>query len=335
MELPITVYEGPESDHFDGRHFRNPGAVDHSVKDVLRWMRTRKKAAWPVWVEERPQPVPPRKVDAGELRVTVVNHSTVLIQLSGLNILTDPIWSKRCSPVPGLGPKRVRRPAVAFDALPDIDLVLLSHNHYDHMDLPTLRRLRKHFRAPILTGLGNSAYLASRGVSGARDLDWWECTEWETGLKVTLVPAHHFSARGLGDRNRTLWGGFVLERAGRSVYFAGDTGYGPHFGEIGRRFPDLDVSLLPIGAYEPQWFMGPVHLNPEEAIRAHLDLGTRYSVAIHFGTFQLTDEAFDAPVEALKEGLVQKGVDSSEFLVMAFGEGRAFERRRAMQELVE
>jgi L-ascorbate metabolism protein UlaG (beta-lactamase superfamily) len=200
----------------------------------------------------------------------------------------------------------------------------VSHNHYDHMDLRTLRRVRRRWNPPVATGLRNARHLAKAGLGSTVELDWWQTTEL-AGARVTYVPSQHFSARGLYDRNRCLWGGFVIEAGGAVVYFAGDTGYCPFFAEIGSRFPRIDLALLPIGAYEPRWFMRQQHVDPVEAIRAHQDLGARRGIGMHFGTFQLTDEAIDAPVLAMREARARAGLTESDFDVLGFGETREYE----------
>jgi L-ascorbate metabolism protein UlaG (beta-lactamase superfamily) len=316
------------SDHFDGERFFNPHAPHaRTVDDVRRWRKTRQKQPWPKQVTDPPQS-PPGRAAHDSIAVTFIGHSTFLVQVGGICVLTDPIWSKRCSPVSFAGPRRARPPGQSLDALPSVDLLLVSHNHYDHMDLPTLRQVRKRWSPPAVSGLANARHLAKAGIRSAVELDWWQTTEL-AGARITYVPAQHFSARTLYDRNRSLWGGFVIEACGAVVYFAGDTAYCPHFEEIGRRFPRIDLALLPIGAYEPRWFMSRHHVNPEEAVRAFLDLGARRGIGMHFGTFQLTDEAIDAPVEALREARERLGVAESAFDVLAFGETRVFPCRGA------
>lgn len=318
-------YQGPKSDHFDGVRFHNDRpALEQGFGAFVKWVGSRKPGPWRAYQEFPPGPPPPYRVGDGELRVTFVNHSTVLIQLDGLNILTDPIWSERCSPVSFAGPARVRPPGIRFEDLPPIDVVLISHSHYDHLDVPTLRKLQHAFRRGprIFSGLGNSLFLEQARVRRAKDLDWWQSVDLGHGVKLTAVPAQHFSNRGLFDRMQTLWSGFVLQGRGGSVYFAGDTGYGPHFTQIRERLGSPTVALLPIGAYEPRWFMGPVHTAPEEAVKAHQDLGARHSVAIHFGTFRMADDGQDEPVETLRADLAAKQLGDDVFWVLGFGEGR-------------
>ena len=316
----------PVSDHCDGVRFFNPRVdTDKSAADLHRWRATRAPARWPAWVENEAFP-PPAATGPGEIVATHVGQATFLLQFDGWNVLTDPIFSARASPVRWAGPRRVRAPGLAFADLPRIDLVLLSHNHYDHMDLPSLRRIRRRWRAPIVTGLGNGRYLRRHWVGGAIELDWWGAIEPGPGVRVTYVPAQHWSKRGFFDRRRMLWGGHVIEASGMRVYFAGDTGYPGHFGEIRERLGPIDLALLPIGAYEPRWFMGAQHMNPDDAVRAHLDLAARHSLAMHFATFHLTDEAIDAPLQALDTARGAHGVAAQDFRVPRFGERLRFTR---------
>ena len=310
----------PLSDHWDGRVFRNPhNATVKTLRDVWRWRREASPEPWPASVEDPPEP-PPARVGAGRIAATFIGHATFLLQIGGCRVLVDPVWSARASPLRFAGPKRVRAPGQPLDALPSVDLLLLSHNHYDHLDLPTLRAVRRRWKPPAMTGLANARHLAKAGIRGARELDWWE--EARCGpLRITYVPAQHFSARTPWDRNRSLWGGFVVEAEdGASVYFAGDSGWCPYFAEIGARFPRLDLALLPIGAYEPRWFMRTQHMDPEEAVRAHLAVGARRSLGMHFGTFAgLTDEAIGAPLEALEAAKALHGVPAEAFTTLPFG----------------
>jgi L-ascorbate metabolism protein UlaG (beta-lactamase superfamily) len=315
--------EPPGTEHFDGTRFFNPYApLGRTAAEVRRWRRTREREVWPERVVDPPLP-PPRRPEAGRIAVTFIGHSTFLVQIGDFCVLTDPIWSERCSPVSFAGPKRARAPGQSLDALPGVDLLLVSHNHYDHMDLPTLRQVRKRWAPAVATGLGNARHLAKAGLRNAVELDWWESAAL-AGARVTYVPAQHFSSRGLFDRNRCLWGGFVVEAGGVTVYFAGDSGYCPYFREIGRRFPRIDLALIPIGAYEPRWFMARHHVDPAEAVRVHLDVGARRSIGMHFGTFQLTGEAIDAPVVALRRARAEAGLAEGDFDVLAFGETREY-----------
>ena len=311
----VTVTNEPDA-HFDGKRFFNPGGANgQSLRAVPRMLRE-KRTPWParVPVERRPAPAP---VVPGEVAVTFIGHSTFLIQTGDGNILTDPMYSERASPVSFAGPRRVREPGVAFEDLPDISVVLLSHNHYDHCDLPTLRALERRCHPLAIAPLGNRRLLEAAGLRRVLELDWWQASELAS---VTLTPAQHFSSRNMFDRNRALWGGFLILAAGRRIFFAGDSGYGPHFRAIGERLGPIDLALLPIGAYEPRWFMKDIHMNPAEAVEAHLDLGSRRSIAMHFGTFQLTPEGIDEPVIALGEALATRGVESEQFRVLEVGE---------------
>jgi L-ascorbate metabolism protein UlaG (beta-lactamase superfamily) len=294
---------GAVSDHFDGERFHNHQAGWQTEGSFLKWQLTKRQGAWREWVEDAPGARPQRRVDGGRVRVTWVNHSTLLLQMDGLNVLTDPIWSERCSPVGFAGPRRHRAPGLRFEDLPRIDVVLVSHNHYDHMDVATLKRLG----APIVVPLGNAVLLARRGIGGARDLDWWESTRVSDRVTVTAVPAQHFSARGMTDRNAALWCGFVVSGPSGHVYFAGDTGWGGHFEEIARRFGPMRLAMLPIGAYEPRWFMRPAHISPAEAVDAHLVLGARTSIGMHWGTFRLSDEGELDPARDLAAAVAAKG----------------------------
>lgn len=304
------------SDHFDGRRFFNPnGANGRSFGAVPRMLLT-PRAKWPRSVPvERTKP--PAPAHPGDVIVTFVGHSTFLIQTREQNFLTDPIWSERASPVSFAGPRRAREPAVALEDLPDISAILLSHNHYDHCDLPTLRALEERFHPLVVTPLGNRAFLESAGMRRVLELDWWQQS---TLASVTLTPAQHFASRHMLDRNRALWGGFLIEAASARVLFAGDSGYGPHFKEIGARLGPVDLAMIPIGAYQPRWFMQDIHMNPAEAVEAHLDVGSRRSIAMHFGTIQLTPEGIDEPVVALAEALRARGVPSERFRAPDFGE---------------
>lgn len=303
-----------------GRYVNLHDATDHGLPDVWRWYRARKPAPWPRWIEDPPRPPPPR-IAAGRIAATFIGHASWLVQIGGVAVLIDPVWSPRASPLSFAGPKRVRAPGQPLAALPGVDLLLVSHNHYDHCDLATLARVQARWAPPAVTSLGTGRLLAKAGLRDPRECDWWDSVE-VAGLRVTYVPAQHFSARTAFDRNRALWGGFVIEAPdGGCVYFAGDSGWCPHFAEIGRRFPRIDLALLPIGAYAPRWFMRTQHMDPEEAVRAHLACGARASLAMHFGTFfRLTDEPIDEPAALLEAAKARHGVAARAFRVPGFGE---------------
>ncbi len=319
-------HRGPVTDHFDGEVFRNQNPTSTAGRtfgDFLKWQRTSRAATWPRWVENRARPDLPAALESGEIAFTFVNHITHLVQFRGLNVLTDPVYSERVSPVQWSGPKRVRAPGLPFEQLPRVHTVLVSHSHYDHLDIDTLVRLEEAHHPLFLTGLGNRAFLEEHGLVRVRELDWWETVEMD-GARYTYVPAQHWSGRALSGRNRTLWGGFVVEAEGRRVYFAGDTGYWQHFRQIRERCGPLDVALLPIGAYEPRWFMQDMHMNPDDAARAHLDLEATLSIGTHYGCFQLTDEGIDEPVRELAVARRRHGIRDDAFIALETGETHRF-----------
>jgi len=301
--------------HFDGKRFYNPDAPQvPGFLDGLRWKLTSRPEPSPSFIADVEPSIPPKRVDGSGLRVTLVNHSTVLLQQRSSNILTDPIWSERSSPFSWVGPRRRREPGVSWENLPLIDAVLVSHNHYDHMDLPTLRRLATRGNSKFIVPAGAGRLLRSAKLESVHELDWGQSLSLQN-FTVHCVPALHFSARGLFDRNKSLWCGYVIEFRERLAYFAGDTAFGPHFAQIRELFRSPRLALLPIGAYQPRWFMSPVHMGPDEAVRAHEILGAETSVAIHHGTFQLADDGLDT---AKRELLARAPQDS--FLVLNNGQ---------------
>jgi L-ascorbate metabolism protein UlaG (beta-lactamase superfamily) len=319
-------YAGPPSPHFDGELFFNPGqpVTDRSLWEVLRWKRTSVIAKWPDSVPVSPAR-PEGRVDG--LRITMVGHATLLIQAAGLNILTDPVWSDRASPVSFLGPKRATAPGIAFENLPPIDAVLISHNHYDHLDIATLRRLHAAHAPLLVMPLGNDAIVRAV-VPGARIVtgDWHDRIELGTGVATTLTRANHWSARRLGDRRMALWAGHYIDTPAGSIWFAGDTGYGDGaiFREIRDLFGSPDVALIPIGAYEPRWFMTAQHVNPAEAVQILHEIDATHALGIHWGTFQLTDEAREAPRLALAAALSAAGVSPERFVAAEAGASHDF-----------
>jgi len=297
------AHHGPPSDHFDGTRFHNPEPVAKTLADLVRWRLSRRRGHWEWRDLPQGQTVPANSVPASKLGVTLVNHATLLLQTAQLNVLTDPIWSERASPFESMGPSRHRPPGVAFDALPPIHAVLISHNHFDHMDLPTLRRLAAVHHPLFIVPLGNRRYLEQAGIETIAELDWWDTLELGHQVSVSAVPARHWSQRELFDRNRALWAGYVLAAPWGRVYFAGDTGMGEHFNAIRQRLGPVDLALLPIGSYQPRWFMREQHINPAEAVQAHGLLGAGQSIAMHFGTFELADDGQDQPVHDLRKAL--------------------------------
>jgi L-ascorbate metabolism protein UlaG (beta-lactamase superfamily) len=316
----------PQSDHYDGSKFFNPtNPESNGPWAVLKMLFTRKLEDWPASVENSPALDLNRQLNADEAAITFVNHATVLVQTKNFNFLTDPVWSERVSPVTWAGPKRHREPGIPFDKLPKIDFVVISHNHYDHMDIATLRKLNATFHPHFFVPLGNKAFLETNGITNVTELDWWQSFDFTKDIKVSLAPAEHFSGRGLFDRNKTLWGSFVISFDDHTIYFGGDSAYSPHFKTIREHFGAPDLAFLPIGAYEPRWFMKSVHMDPDEAAQAHLDLGANQSIGIHFGTFQLTNESIEQPVIDLEAALKNKNVKMDTFITLAEGKTQTFE----------
>jgi L-ascorbate metabolism protein UlaG (beta-lactamase superfamily) len=316
----------PPSDHFNGKTFFQPGlpSTGGRRRDLLRWKFSARPARWPARVAVAP-PAPPPAASDGAIVATWIGHSTFLLQTAGATVLIDPVFSERASPVAWAGPRRVLPPGLALADLPRLDAVLLSHDHYDHCDMASLRALAAGAaRAAVFVApLRHRDLLAAAGAPRTVELDWWESHALAAGVDVTLTPSRHWSNRLGTPRNHRLWGGFFLTfgaDGAKRVWFAGDTGYDAEiFRAIRARGGAPDLALVPIGAYEPRWFMAPMHMNPAEAVQAHREVGARLSVAMHWGTFQLTDEGCDEPVAALAAARTTAGVAPEDFRVLAPG----------------
>ncbi|MGE0524487.1 MAG: MBL fold metallo-hydrolase [Variibacter sp.] len=317
-------YDGPVSDHFDGVRFFDPhGAAPRGIGDLLRWHLSGGRARWPEHVPNKARDTPPARVEGAMLRIVSIGHASFLLQSGGLNILIDPVWSERVSPFTFAGPKRVREPGIAFDALPPIDIVLVSHGHYDHLDIDTLSRLAAKHRARVITPLGNDVVMRAHDPAiRAEAYDWHRRIEIAPDLAVTLVPSRHWTARGLFDRNKCLWAGFVIDTPAGRIYHIADSGYGDghHFRAARERYGPFKLAILPVGAYEPRWFMRNQLMNPEESVRAFQDCGAERALGHHFGVFQLTDEAIDAPREALNAARAASGLGPDQFRLLEPGE---------------
>ncbi len=340
-------YFDPNKPHHRPGGFQNNHIdfVPRTLAEVLRWKFDAFRAGKP----KPPQtPIPIASPDLNLLHanstagramtplVTWVGHATALVQMGGLTLLTDPVFSQRTSPVSFAGPKRHQAPGIALADLPHIDLVLVSHNHFDHLDEASVRALNAQPGGPplVVVPLGLKPWLTQRGVHNAVELDWWDRQQLITPrgeAEIMLVPAQHWSARGLGDRLDTLWGGFAVFTPDFHLFFAGDTAYSRDFKDIQARLAEsqsvrrgggFDLALLPIGAYEPRWFMSNQHVNVDEALKIHADLGAKRSLGVHWGTFQLTDEPLDEPPRVLAQLREAAGLPEEAFFVLAIGETR-------------
>ncbi len=337
------------SDHFDGNVFFNPGFPQPSPLSqgnpsnrgvfgyAWRWLFNNDRPEWPEIKSFSPGPPPSARVSSGTLRIIPIGHSTFLIQMDEFNFLTDPMWSNRCSPFFWAGPKRHKQPGIRFEDLPPIDMVLVSHNHYDHLDLRTLKRLADKGTPKAVVPLGNLDIVRESGIPTVDELDWWQSVTLSPNMKITLVPAQHFSSRTPWDRNKTLWGGFVISGPSGNVFYSGDTGYGPHFQEIARRFSPIRVAILPISPFRPQQSKAPsppqfsmVHMGPWEAVRAHIDLNAGLSLAAHFQVFQLGWDGFDDAVNELASALKEGHLKPDAFIAPI--PGKAIEPTKAFAE---
>jgi L-ascorbate metabolism protein UlaG (beta-lactamase superfamily) len=307
--LANRYYAGPVTDHFNGKQFYHPGlpSTDKSLLALLRWKLFSRPSPWPETIAGRSSIKPDTSVDG--LRIIAIGHSSLLIQVAGLNILVDPVWSNRTSPFTWTGPMRHNPPAVSLLDLPPIHAVLVTHNHYDHMDTPTISALWQTHQATVISPLGNDAVIRRDAPDvQVQTGDWWQTFALSDQVHATIVPAYHWSARNLGDRRLALWGGFILDTPAGRIYCAGDTAYrdGNIFSEIRNRRGAPLLAILPIGAYDPRWFMNTQHTNPAEAVQIALDIGAQYLLGVHWATFQLTDEPWDEPAQLLDTAMRER-----------------------------
>ena len=330
-----------KSDHFDGEKFfnperkklrenNNPEKKRRSWRIFSYWTKGwifgfDDWPEWPYFTDDQSsieaqnkKPKPVKHVNNGEIRITPVGHSTFLIQLANINILTDPVWSERASPVSFHGPKRHHLPGIDFDDLPSIDAVLVSHNHYEHLDIPTLEKLSEKGCSLAVTTLGNAALIMGAGFKTVHELDWWNNVRISDKINITVVPAQHFSSRSLWGRNKALWCGFVISYDGGHIYFSGDTGYSKYIKDIRDTFFPIRVSILPISPYRNKSMtlrQGSLHMNPHEAVAAHLNLNSELSIACHYNVFQLGPLEYGEASTALQNELIKRDIDKERFIL--------------------
>lgn len=328
----VNYFDGTSPNMKEGRFFNSFEEVKPIIsskdrtsgKGFFHWILNRHKTK-KEWIQADKEKFAKfadyqKKDISNGLEVVFINHASFLIQIEGVNIVTDPIWSKRTSPVSFIGPKRFIDPPFKIAELPKIDYVLISHSHFDHLDLPTLKKLDKLYNPKIIAGLGTCKFLAKQGLKNCIERDWGGKVEVKANFDIFFEKAKHWSKRSLFDANKILWGSFVISSENFKVYFAGDTGYGKHFKMIGDEYGGFDIALLPVGAYEPRYIMQYSHLNPDEAVLAHKDLNSKLSLGMHLKTFQLTDEGFNDPVTDLEIAKNKEGLNDEEFTVLDFGE---------------
>ncbi|MCX7344601.1 MAG: MBL fold metallo-hydrolase [Alphaproteobacteria bacterium] len=320
-----SSYSGPMSDHFDGTRFFVPGhPLEGGIARLLRWRFGETAASWSAFAPSPFADVPPQRVGGTGLRVALIGHASLLYQVAGLNILVDPVYSERASPVSIAGPKRVNPPGIAFDALPPIDLVVVSHGHYDHLDTATLGQIAGRWKPTVIAPLGNDAAIAPAiaSASAVQTYDWGQAHDAGNGVTVHFTPSYHWSARGLLDRRKALWASFVITTPAGTIYHVADTGYGDgrFFRDAGKTFGPIRLATLPIGAYEPRWFMQPQHVNPAEAVKIMTDCGAASAIGHHWGTFQLTNEAIDQPERDLSTARAAAGLADRRFAAFRPGQ---------------
>ncbi len=313
----LAIMEKNMANNYDGKRFFNLDRtkVSPSFKHILKWLFTSNKSIWPKYMPNEFNDIPPDFINDGSIRISFIGHATFLIQTDGLNIITDPVFSPRAAFAKFLGPKRVSKPGIEIENLPKIDMVLVSHNHYDHLDIKSLEYLAKRDNPVMVLPIGNEKTM-KKISSNTKFLSWGESYK-----NICFEPAQHWSSRTLFDRNKSLWGTFIIKAKAGNVCFIGDTGYDNElFKKIGSKYSDMKISIIPIGSYEPRWFMQAFHINPEEAVKIHIDLNTKLSIASHFATFQLSDESYEKPVEDLKKALSVYDIKSNDFLAMKIGQ---------------
>ena len=348
----VKAQYSPAKSHHTAEGFKNNyiGPINKSFGELIRWQRERAEAGLP---KPPATPTPSQKPNLSAIQaypgqprqapsITWIGHASMLVQAGGLNVLTDPIFSNRASPISLIGPERKHPPGVALADLPAIDVVLISHNHYDHLDRPSVLEIAQRARdlgksTLFLVPLGMKSWFIDMGMSNTVELDWWDKYSHK-GVEFNFTPIQHWSARSFTDRSQTLWGGYAVFAPELHWYFAGDTGYSKDFADTGARFADrhtagmggrFDLALIPIGAYEPRWFLKDQHINPDEAVQIHRDLRAKRSVGIHWGTFELSDESLDQPPKDLALALRERGLPPDAFTVMAIGETRVLPARPA------
>lgn len=309
-----------DSPNFKQGQFEN----NTDIKTLTFWEIVRsgftsdvKRAEWPESVQTDEDSTPLTRVEGEQTRITFVNHATFLIQTQGVNILTDPVLSERASPVSFAGPKRVHQPGIALENLPKIDVIIISHDHYDHLDLKTMKFLINRDKPSIYAGLGVANRLPSD--HNVIELDWGESTQINDMFKLWFLEVQHNSGRTPFDRNSTLWGGFMMQIGNQNIYFGGDSGYANHYKSAYEQFGSVDIAFIPIGAYSPREIFRPVHLDPFEAVQAHQDLKSKLSIGMHYGTFQMTAESRSEPIELLEEAMNNADIPSSEFITIKVG----------------
>lgn len=317
--LAAPKYKGPITDHFDGSRFINYGGINaNQVDKIFKLLLTRRPTKWKVPKDAVKEAEVIERVTGDQFRITYINHATILFQFKGINLITDPVYARAVGLFGLIGPWRKLPPGISMERLPPIDFVFISHNHYDHLDRRSLKKIIKTHNPQIITTLGNDL-LIKKWTSKVQAIDWWNSIKLNEEIELICTPCQHFSSRGLADRDANLWGGFVLKTEEGNIYWSGDSGYGGFFKTIGERLGPMRFSCIPIGAYKPRWFMGPIHISPQEAVQVHQDVRSEQTMAFHWGTFNLADEGWDEPVLDLKSALNAKGLPLTDFQAVLNG----------------